>query len=121
MDFSNSTISGSSIEFGESITVSVSETSPSISITAIVSPTLTTSSFSNKISIKVPATSLGTSESTLSVAISTTASSNSIESPMSFNQAVMVASATLSPIFGNFNSNLAICIWFNGCKNTKNR
>ena len=109
------------MDIGVSTTVSTREVSPSISIMAIVSPTVTTSSFSKNISIKVPATSLGTSESTLSVAISTTASSNSIRSPTSFNQAVMVASATLSPIFGNFNSNLAICIWFNDCKNTKNR
>ena len=43
------------------------------------------------------------SESTLSVAISKTESSISIESPTSFNQLVRVASATLSPIFGNFN------------------
>ena len=65
-------------------------------------------SFSNKISTSIPSTSLGTSESTLSVAISTIASSNSTVSPTSFNQDVIVASATLSPILGNFNSNLAI-------------
>jgi hypothetical protein len=31
-------------------------------------------------------------------------------SPTSFNQFVIVASATLSPIFGSFNSNLAIVL-----------
>ena len=86
--------------------------STAVSIMAIVAPTATTSSFSNKTSTKVPSTSDGTSESTLSVAISTIASSNSIVSPTSFNQDVIVASATLSPILGNFNSNLAITIYF---------
>src|SRR5699024_2650459 len=68
----------------------------------------TTSSTSNSFSTNIPSTSLGTSLSTLSVAISSTASSTSIVSPTSLSQVVTVASATLSPIFGNFNSNLAI-------------
>ena len=87
---------------------SESELSESVSIIAIVSPTLTTASTSNNISTKVPSTSLGTSESTLSVAISTIASSSSMLSPIFFNQDVIVASATLSPILGSFTSNIAM-------------
>ena len=71
------------------------------SITQIVSPTLTTSFTSKHFSISFPLTSLGTSESTLSVAISTTKSSTLISSPTSFNQLTIVASSTLSPILGN--------------------
>ena len=50
----------------------------------------------------------GTSESTLSVAISTIGSSSSIESPTDLSQEVIVASATLSPIFGSSTLNSAI-------------
>ena len=64
----------------------------------------------NAFRISPPVTSLGTSLSTLSVAISSTASSSSMVSPTSLSQLVNVASATLSPIFGNFNSNFAIII-----------
>ena len=80
----------------------------SVSIIAKVSPTSTTSSTLNFFSIKMPLTSLGTSLSTLSVEISITDSSTSTLSPISFSHELIVASATLSPIFGSFNSNFAI-------------
>ena len=50
----------------------------------------------------------GTSESTLSVAISTMVSSISMVSPTSLCQLMMVASATLSPILGMINSTFAM-------------
>ena len=104
----SSTSEGLSIsELSSELSLSVSSIS-SVSIIAIVCPTSTTSSTSKHFSIKTPFFSDGTSESTLSVAISTTASSNCISSPISFSQEVIVASASLSPIFGNFNSNLDI-------------
>src|SRR5690606_4495559 len=87
---------------------------PSTWITATTSPTLITSSTANRFSNNTPSTSLGTSESTLSVAISKMGSSSSMESPTSFNQAVKVASATLSPICGNFNSNVDIFVFKKG-------
>ena len=91
-----------------SCVVVIESESASVSTMAKVCPTCTISSFANNCSTKTPETSLGTSLSTLSVAISSTTSSASILSPTCFNQLVMVASATLSPIFGSFNSNLAI-------------
>jgi urea transport system substrate-binding protein len=77
---------------------------------AITDPMGTTSFTFQRISSITPAVVLGTSLSTLSVAISKTASSTSILSPTFLSQLVMVASATLSPILGNFNSNFAISI-----------
>ena len=53
----------------------------SVSIIATACPTLTTSSSLNNCSTKTPSTADGTSESTLSVAISRTDSSISIVSP----------------------------------------
>ena len=82
-----------------------------VSITATTCPTFITSSTLKSFSTKIPSTSLGISLSTLSVAISTTGSSKSTLSPTSFNHDVNVASATLSPILGNFNSNLAIIMF----------
>ena len=64
-----------------------------------------TSLTEKRFSTKVPETSQGTSESTLSVATSTTASSAEIVSPSSFNQAVKVASVTLSPMEGSLSKN----------------
>ena len=55
-------------------------------------------------SVRIPFAIDGISESTLSVAISTTVSSSSIESPISFTHLIIVASATLSPILGIINS-----------------
>ena len=82
----------------------------SVSISAITSPTLTTSFTSKFFLISFPLNSDGTSESTLSVAISTIDSSISTESPTSFNHLVIVASAILSPIFGSFNRYFPISI-----------
>src|SRR5690606_24064559 len=107
-----SSIAFSNSGAGISVLVSVTSSliSPSVSIIAITSPTCTTSSTLNRFSTKIPSTSQGTSLSTLSVATSKTASSISIVSPTSFNQEVIVASATLSPIFGNLSSNFAIYV-----------
>ena len=77
-------------------------------MTANTDPTATTSPSLNKISFKIPEHGAGTSESTLSVAISTIGSSSLIESPTAFNHVVMVASATLSPILGSSTLNSAI-------------
>ena len=63
--------------------------------------TATTAFTGCKISLITPLYSLATSESTLSVATSTTASSAATVSPSFFNHWVMVASETLSPIAGN--------------------
>ena len=71
-------------------------------------PTSITSPSLNKTFFKIPEHGAGTSESTLSVAISTIGSSSSITSPTAFNHVVMVASATLSPILGNSTLNSAI-------------
>ena len=76
--------------------------SPSVVITANTSPTATTAFSSNRFSSNMPDTSAETSVSTLSVAISTIGSSKEIESPISLSHLVTVASATLSPILGNF-------------------
>ena len=76
----------------------------SVSIIAITAPTFTISPSLNNVFTNVPATGEGTSESTLSVAISNTDSSASIASPAAFTHLMMVASATLSPIFGSSNS-----------------
>ena len=84
----------------------------SVSIIAIGSPTFTTSLTSHNFLIKIPENSLGTSESTLSVAISTIRSSSLILSPSFFNQPVIVASSTLSPIRGK-----TISILFDICEN----
>src|SRR5690606_18457813 len=68
----------------------------------------------NNCSINLPATGVGTSESTLSVAISNTGSSASIVSPTSLTHRITVASATLSPILGINSSYRAIpyCVYF---------
>jgi hypothetical protein len=63
-------------------------------------------------SVRMPATGEGTSLSTLSVAISKTASSNSIRSPGFFSQRKMVASMILSPILGITRSVRAITTGF---------
>ena len=73
---------------------------PSVDRIAITSPTWATWSFSKRILTKTPAPSEGNSLSTLSVATSTRGSSIATESPTFFNQLVMVASVTLSPILG---------------------
>src|SRR5690606_13561147 len=82
---------------------STDETSPSTSRMAMASPILAIPSTLIKISFNFPATGEGTSESTLSVAISTTDSSSAILSPTFFNQLMTVASITPSPIAGNIN------------------
>ena len=77
-------------------------------ILAITVPIGTTSFSANKISFKTPAVVLGTSLSTLSVAISKTASSNSIWSPGCLCHFNMVASMILSPSFGIIKSTTLI-------------
>ena len=74
----------------------------------IVSPTFTTSFTLKHNSIILPSTSLGTSESTLSVAISTIKSSIFTSSPTFLSQLTIVASSTLSPILGNVSSYLLV-------------
>ena len=51
-------------------------------------------------SATTPATGEGISESTLSVEISSSASSTAMGSPGAFSQAVIVPSVTVSPIWG---------------------
>ena len=75
----------------------------SVSISAITSPTCTTSFSLNNTFISLPATGEGTSESTLSVAISKIISSALMLSPTFFTHLIRVASATLSPILGSVN------------------
>ena len=86
----------------------VVESSFSESITAITSPTFITSFTLNFFSTKIPDTSEGISESTLSVETSTIDSSISISSPTSLSHDVKVASLILSPIDGNFTKSLPI-------------
>ena len=76
-----------------------SEESP-VSIFAIVFPTSTTSFTSAKISIIVPDSTQGISESTLSVPISRNNSSFSTNSPTFFLHSRIVPSVIDSPIFG---------------------
>ena len=76
----------------------------SVSMMAITAPTLTTSPSLNNVLTSLPDTGDGTSESTLSVAISNTDSSLSILSPAFLTHLMIVASATLSPILGSTNS-----------------
>ena len=71
-------------------------------------PTFTTDFTGVKISLITPDTSLGISESTLSVATSTKISSTLMVSPTFLSQEETIASSTLSPIWGNFSSYLAI-------------
>ena len=85
-----------------------SETSSFVSIIANGSPTFIISPSSQSFLTNTPSCVDGISESTLSVAISKTHSSSSTWSPWFFSQVVTVASATLSPIFGNNSSILAI-------------
>ena len=85
-------------------TTSTSWLSTSVSIQAITSPTRAISFSLKKCLIILPETGDGTSESTLSVATSTKISSTLTVSPTFFSHLIMVASATLSPIFGNISS-----------------
>ena len=82
--------------------------SPSISKIAMASPTFATSSFCLRIFTIFPETGVGTSESTLSVAISTTESSSFTLSPSLNNQLITVASITPSPMEGSNNLYSAI-------------
>ena len=61
-------------------------------------PTFTTDFTGVKISLITPDTSLGISESTLSVATSTKISSTLMVSPTFLSQEETIASSTLSPI-----------------------
>ena len=65
-------------------------------------PTSTSSSSWTRISSITPATGEGTSVSTLSVEISTMASSTATSSPTSLSQRVTVPSVTDSPSAGRF-------------------
>ena len=67
---------------------------------AIISPSFITSYLSNFISNRIALYYEVIYESNLSVATSTIGSSTSILSPTSFNQFVIVASTTLSPMLG---------------------
>ena len=60
----------------------------------------------------VPETGEGTSESTLSVAISSTVSSSSTRSPACFTHLRMVASMMLSPILGMVSSIFGMAVLF---------
>ena len=82
--------------------------SPPISYWAIGSPTCTTSSSETSHSTSTPSSGAGTSLSTLSVAISTTAWSASTFAPASTRNLIIVASATLSPILGRRISMIAM-------------
>jgi hypothetical protein len=79
-----------------------------VSILAITVPTGTTSSTLNKISFNTPSPVLGTSLSTLSVAISNKVSSIFTLSPTLLHHFKMVASMMLSPILGITMSIIAI-------------
>ena len=109
-----STTSSKTLTFFDSLRIIADSllSSPSVSISAITSPTFTISFTSKFFLISFPLNSDGTSESTLSVAISTKDSSISTKSPTSFNHLVIVASAILSPIFGSFNRYFPIRITF---------
>ena len=78
---------------------------------AIASPILATSSLCFKIFTIFPETGVGTSESTLSVAISTTESSSFTVSPSLYNQLIIVASITPSPMLGRINLYSAILLF----------
>ena len=80
-------------------------------IIAMDFPTATTSPSLYNCFTNIPAVVEGTSESTLSVAISRIGSSCSTLSPSFFNHLVIVASATLSPILGIFNSTCDIVFY----------
>ena len=64
-----------------------------------------------------PSASEVTSVSTLSVAISNMGSSIDTESPTFFNHLVIVASATLSPILGNFKKYCPIILCYTKVSN----
>ena len=85
---------------------------PSISNIAIGSPTLAIPSFCTKIFKILPETGVGTSESTLSVAISTTLSSSATKSPSLKSHSITVASITPSPMEGNNNLYSAIIFYY---------
>jgi hypothetical protein len=74
--------------------------SASVLITAMIVPTCTTWPSSNIRCVIMPSAGEGISESTLSVAISSTDSSAFTLSPTFFSHLRMVASVTLSPILG---------------------
>ena len=96
--------------FGVSATGAASP-SPAMSKIAIASPILATSSLCFKIFTIFPETGVGTSESTLSVAISTTESSSFTVSPSLYNQLIIVASITPSPMLGRINLYSAILLF----------
>ena len=103
-------VTGSSVGVAvcESLSSSRGCASPSVEIIAITSPTCATSSFLKSCFTRTPSASEGNSLSTLSVATSTKGSSKETVSPGFFNQFVIVASVTLSPIFGSLISISAI-------------
>ena len=76
-------------------------------MTASTTPTSTVSPSCTLISVRVPLTGDGTSESTLSVDTSKSGSSSATESPTSLNHFVIVPSVTVSPSWGIVMS--AIC------------
>ena len=82
--------------------------STSVSITAMGVPTSTVSFSSTRISTIRPPAGEGTSESTLSVEISSSVSSGSTVSPTAFFHSSTVPSMTLSPILGMTTSTRAI-------------
>src|SRR5207237_8928549 len=73
---------------------------PSVSISASSVPTRTVSPSGTRIFEIFPPIGDGTSVSTLSVEISNSGSSRSIDSPSDFSQRVMVPSTTVSPSWG---------------------
>jgi hypothetical protein len=69
-------------------------------MTASTTPTSTVSPSGTLISVRVPLTGDGTSESTLSVDTSKRGSSSVTESPTALNHFVIVPSVTVSPSWG---------------------
>ena len=113
--FSNSvmiSLAGSSVIFSCFTSSVDTSPSPAISKIAIGSPTFAISSFCLRIFTILPETGVGTSESTLSVAISTTLSSSFTLSPSLASQFITVASITPSPIDGSNNLYSAISYLF---------
>ncbi len=74
-------------------------------------PTSTVSPSGTRISVSVPDTGQGTSESTLSVDTSKSGSSSATLSPTCLNHWVMVPSVTVSPSWGISMSAISSSLW----------
>ena len=107
-------VAGTSTGVATGGVVTVFDVAP-LSIIAIALPISTVSPSGNNIFVRVPANGEGTSLSTLSVAISKTASSRATESPSFFNHLSIFASMILSPNLGIIKSAIIFSIILN-CK-----